>query len=442
MTGSLGGLLLGAQDPATGDLVYVGDVGTGLTMEQRAELLAELELLQRSTHPFADAPPREEVIGARWVEPRLIGEVEYRKFSRTGRLRHAAWRGLRRDVDADSVMVPDSTERASPRSVPPPGAAPARTDAVAPDTEVAQRITVQINDKRVTLSNLDKVLYPVDGYTKGEVINYFTRIAPVMLPHLRDRPITAVRWPDGVEGQSWFAKNTPAGAPHWLRTVRLSHAGSRGSGEPVDYPLVTDLASLVWLANLAALELHVPQWTVDRQGQPQLPDRLVFDLDPGEGASIVECCRVAERLHDLLVADGLTVVATTSGSKGMQLYSPIAAEQPDAPSACAKRLAQQLARETPDAVTAVMAKARRAGRVFIDWSQNNRAKTTIAPYSLRGRARPTVATPITWDEIRSCRDASHLIFTADEVLARVQRFGDLLADLLTASTALPELPRP
>ena len=308
---------------------------------------------------------------------------------------------------------------------------------MAPDIEVAQRITVQINDKRVVLSNLDKVLYPADGYTKGEVVNYFTRIAPVMLPHLRDRPITAVRWPDGVEGESWFAKNVPAGAPGWLRTVRLSHAGSRGSGAPIDYPLVTDLASLVWLANLAALELHVPQWTVDRHGQLELPVRLVFDLDPGEGTSVVECCRVAERLHSLLTADGLTVVATTSGAKGMQLYSPISTEQPDAPSAYAKRLAQQLAAETPGEVTAVMAKARRAGRVFIDWSQNNRAKTTIAPYSLRGRAHPTVATPITWDEIRACRDSTHLIFTADDVLTRIQRFGDLLADLLTTSSPLP-----
>ncbi|HJP72747.1 MAG TPA: DNA ligase D [Pseudonocardiaceae bacterium] len=420
LTGSLGSLVLGAHDPIAGDLVYVGNVGTGWTTAQRAALLAMLRPLERRHHPFAAAPPREDVPNAVWVEPRLVGEVEYRKYTRLGRLRHASWRGLRDDVAADDVVVPEVTSPATtadPTSLP----APAGHD--------EQRMTVQVNDKRVTLSNLDKVLYPADGYTKGEVISYYTHVADVLLPHLRDRPITVVRWPDGVEGQGWFAKNTPPGAPDWLRTARLSGAGSRGSGDPVDYPLVDDLAALVWLANLAALELHVPQWTVDAAGNPHLPDRLVLDLDPGEGTSIVECCRVAERLRDLLVADGFTTFATTSGSKGMQLYASIAPTSADAPSVYAKRLAVQLARETPDLVTAVMAKARRQGRVFVDWSQNSLAKTTIAPYSLRGREHPTVATPVTWDEVARCRRATQLVFTADDVLARIVRLGDLLAEL-------------
>lgn len=203
--------------------------------------------------------------------------------------------------------------------------------------------------------------------------------------------MTFIRYPDGVDGEKWFGKNVPNGAPSWLRTARLPSTGSRGSGDTIDYPLLDDLPGLVWAANIAALELHVPQWTVDG-GARGVPDRLVFDLDPGPGTSIVDCCRVAERLHDVLVADGLTPYAKTSGSKGMQLYCGIATGDPAAPSAYAKRLAQRLAKETPETVTAVMAKAQRAGRVFIDWSQNNPAKTTVAPYSLRGRDHPTVST--------------------------------------------------
>jgi bifunctional non-homologous end joining protein LigD len=270
---------------------------------------------------------------------------------------------------------------------------------------------------------LDKVLYPAAGFTKGEVINYYSRVAAVLLPHLAGRPVTFNRYPNGVDGQKWFEKNVPNGAPDWLRTVRLA-----GTGGTIDYPLLDDLPGLVWAANMAALELHVPQWTVE-SGARQLPDRLVFDLDPGPGTTIVDCCRVAERLHDVLAADGLTPYAKTSGSKGMQLYCGIRTDDPAAPSAYAKRLAQGLAKETPESVTAVMAKAQRTGRVFIDWSQNNPAKTTVAPYSLRGRDHPTASTPVTWDEVRACRHVTHLTFTADEVLDRIEEHGDLLAGL-------------
>ncbi|WP_370541980.1 non-homologous end-joining DNA ligase [Amycolatopsis sp. FDAARGOS 1241] len=244
--------------------------------------------------------------------------------------------------------------------------------------------------RQLTLSNLDKILYPADGFAKSEVIHYHSQIAPLLLPHLKNRPVTFIRWPDGVEGEQWFAKNTPRGAPSWLRTVQLPSSGSRGSGKTIEYPLIDDLPGLVWAANLAALELHVPQWTIFAGG-PGLPDRLMFDLDPGPGTSVVECCRVAERLHDLLVADGLTPMPKTSGSKGMQLLTSIVTDDAGAPAPYAKRLAQQLARETPNDVTAVMAKAQRTVRVFIDWSQNTPAKTTIAPYSLRGREHPTVS---------------------------------------------------
>ncbi|WP_410633240.1 DNA ligase D [Amycolatopsis sp. cmx-4-83] len=417
-TGTLGGLLLGAHDPATGALVYIGDVGTGFSQAARADLKAQLERLERRTHPFVSAPPREDTVRARWVEPRLVGEVVYRQFTRAGRVRHTAWRGLRADKDPADVIAP----RAVPHEPPPP--------------PPENRITVQAGDRRLTLSNLDKVLYPADGFTKGEVINYYSRVAPVLLPHLAGRPVTFIRYPNGVDGEKWFEKNAPNGAPSWLRTARLPSTGSRGSGDSIDYPLLDDLPGLVWAANMAALELHVPQWTV-ADGARGLPDRLVFDLDPGPGTSIVDCCRVAERLHDVLVADGLTPYAKTSGSKGMQLYCGIETADAAAPSAYAKRLAQRLAKETPETVTAVMAKAQRSGRVFIDWSQNNPAKTTVAPYSLRGRDHPTASTPVTWEEVRACRHVTHLTFTAEDVLDRITEVGDLLAGLIGARAPLP-----
>ncbi|RSD25043.1 DNA ligase D [Amycolatopsis eburnea] len=420
-TGTLGGLLLGAHDPETGALVYIGDVGTGFSQAARADLKARLEDMERRTHPFVTAPPREDTVRARWVEPRLVGEVVYRQFTRAGRVRHTAWRGLRADKDPADVIAP--------RAVPRESAAP-------PPEPPGKRITVQAGDRRLTLSNLDKILYPAAGFTKGEVINYYSRVAPVLLPHLAGRPVTFIRYPDGVDGQKWFGKNVPNGAPSWLRTARLPSTGSRGSGDTIDYPLLDDLPGLVWAANIAALELHVPQWTV-ADGTRNPPDRLVFDLDPGPGTSIVDCCRVAERLHDVLAADGLTPYAKTSGSKGMQLYCGIAAGDPAAPSAYAKRLAQRLAKETPETVTAVMAKAQRPGRVFIDWSQNNPAKTTVAPYSLRGRDHPTVSTPVTWAEVRACRHVSHLTFTADDVLDRVAEHGDLLTGLAEERAPLP-----
>jgi bifunctional non-homologous end joining protein LigD len=273
------------------------------------------------------------------------------------------------------------------------------------------------------------------------MINYYSRTAEVLLPHLAGRPVTFIRFPDGVgdSKQKFFEKNVPNGAPDWLPTVALPSTGSRsGRGDgTITYALLEELPALVWAANMAALELHVPQWKIDPAGGRLPPDRLVFDLDPGPGTSIVDCCRVAERLRDVLVADGLTAYAKTSGAKGMQLYCGIDIDDPAAPSAYAKRLAQQLARETPESVTAVMAKAQRTGRVLIDWSQNNPAKTTIAPYSLRGRDQPTASTPITWTEVENCSHVAQLTFTADDVLDRVQQLGDLLAELDETSAPLP-----
>ncbi|AGM07098.1 DNA ligase D [Amycolatopsis keratiniphila] len=445
LDGLMGGLLLGAHDPDSGDLLYIGDVGTGFTEAERARLQARLDVLERKRHPFAETPPRADTARAQWVEPELVGEVVFRQFTRgAGRLRHTAWRGLRDDKKPADVLAP---QRREPASTGARAKTPARKttreqtqgEPVAEDQPTASpgaKITVQAGDRRLVLSNLDKPLYP-DGFTKGEVINYYSRIAPVLLPHLAGRPVTFIRFPDGVGGEQFFEKNVPHGAPAWLPTVRIARSGSRGSTEPVTYALLDELAAVVWAANMAALELHVPQWTVDGDGTRRPPDRLVFDLDPGPGTSIVHCCRVAERLHEALTEDGLTAWAKTSGSKGMQLYCAITTDDPAAPSAYAKKLAQRLARETPDRVTAVMAKAQRTGRVFIDWSQNNPAKTTVAPYSLRGRDHPTVSTPIAWDEVRGCRRPAQLVFTADDVLDRVSEHGDLLAGLDATRAALP-----
>ena len=301
---------------------------------------------------------------------------------------------------------------------------------------MGETTTVRVDGRLVRLSNLDKVLYPAlggaenetgVGFTKAEVIDYYSRIAPVILPHLADRPATLRRYPDGVDGQSFYEKNVPRHAPEWVRTARVPTPGSSRGNEYADFVVVDDLATLVWVANLAALELHVPQWRVDSRDSPDL---LVFDLDPGAPATIVECCRVALLLREELERDGLSVFAKTSGSKGMQLYSPLSSvPAPSRPSEYAKELAQRLARAHPDLVVSTMAKAARPGKVLIDWSQNNPAKTTVAPYSLRARSRPTVSTPVSWDEVAACRRASDLVFEAEDVLERVTHGGDLFASL-------------
>jgi bifunctional non-homologous end joining protein LigD len=299
-------------------------------------------------------------------------------------------------------------------------------------------VLVSVEGRRLKLSNLDKVLYPSDGFTKGEVINYYSRIARLLLPHVTGRPLTMRRYPNGVEGASFYEKNAARHAPDWVRTVSVETPGSTTGAETLDFAVVDDLATLVWVANLASLELHIPQWTVGPRGGKHPPDRLVFDLDPGAPATIVECCRVALLLRDELAAAGLEPVAKSSGSKGMQLYCAITTSAADAPSGYAKALAEKLATAEPSLVVAKMAKNLRPHKVFIDWSQNNQYKTTVAPYSLRARERPTVSTPITWREVERCRRPEDLVFTADDVLDRVDKHGDLFEPLLTEDP--PKLP--
>lgn len=286
-----------------------------------------------------------------------------------------------------------------------------------------RKVPVRVDGRELTLSNLDKVLYPELGFTKAEVIDYYSRVAPVLLPHLAGRPLTVKRYPNGVTGQFFFEKNAPEHTPDWVRTVSLPAPGSTKNRERIDFAVVEDLPTLVYYANLAALELHVPQWRVDDDGEALPPDTLVFDLDPGAPATIVECCGVALLLREVLKAEGLTALPKTSGSKGMQLYADWDCREE--PSTYAKRLAQLLEKEHPKEIVSVMAKKARPGKVFIDWSQNNPAKTTVAPYSLRARERPTVSTPLRWKEVEGCEHADDLVFTAPDVLARVEKHGDL-----------------
>jgi bifunctional non-homologous end joining protein LigD len=281
---------------------------------------------------------------------------------------------------------------------------------------------------RARLTNPGKVLYPLTGTTKADVLAHYRAVAPVMLPHLRDRPVTLVRWPDGVERGSFFEKDVSRHAPDWIRTARVGTPGGRS--ETADFPVLADEEGLAWAANLAALELHVPQWRLGPGDEKLLPDLVVFDLDPGEGTTVLDCARVALRLAERVADDGLVAHPRTSGGKGMQLYVPVTVTAAEATSAYARALAEELERDDPRRTTAVMAKARRRGRVFVDWSQNNPHKTTIGSYSLRGRARPTVATPLTWDEVREARRVDELVFTLHDLPARLAEHGDLLAPLL------------
>ncbi|WP_127782798.1 non-homologous end-joining DNA ligase [Rhodococcus sp. X156] len=299
--------------------------------------------------------------------------------------------------------------------------------------------SVSFGGRTLRLSNLDKELYP-DGFTKAEVISYYAGIAEALLPHVRDRPVSLFRWPNGTGAKSFVHKNVAADAPDWLRTEEVHGKGS----DAVTYAVLDEPAALVWAANLAGLELHVPQWrfagagSAEHPAEALPPDLMVFDLDPGAPADVVDCCAVALRVRDLLAEDGLTAWPKTSGSKGLHLLVPVQTTDSATTSAYAKQLAQDLTAELPDTVLWRMARDARPGKVFLDWSQNNPAKTTVAPYSLRGRPSPTVSTPLTWDEVAACEKPEQLVFTAPDVLARVADLGDLLADLESSAQPLPE----
>jgi len=302
------------------------------------------------------------------------------------------------------------------------------------------KVLTVVEGRRLTLSRLGKVLYPATGFTKGELIDYYARVAPVMLPHVVDRPLTMKRFPDGVDAQSFFEKNRPSHAPSWVHHVVVP---SRDPGDSVDYTVVCDLPTLLWAANLATIEFHVPLWHVGRRHRlPGPPDHMVFDLDPGEGTDIVDCCRVALLIGEALDGEGRSSWPKTSGSKGLQVYCA-----PPGPRAswesvrkAAHDLAVQLEASHPELVVSNMRRGLRSGKVLIDWSQNHPAKTTVAVYSVRARPEPTVSTPVTWDEVRDCLEAGdpgRLRFSTDDVLSRVEGLGDLFAGLAAGEDATP-----
>ncbi len=288
----------------------------------------------------------------------------------------------------------------------------------------------EVEGRRVALSNLDKVLYPETGLTKGELLHYYATAAGVLLPHLRDRPVSFLRYPDGPDGQAFFTKNVPPGTPDWVTTAEVP----RSEG-PARMVLVQDLASLMWAANLVT-EFHTHQWTAS---DPDEADRLVFDLDPGPPATVVHCCEVALWLRERLAADGIETYAKTSGAKGLHLLAGVRGAPSERVSEYAKALAVEAERALPRLVVHRMTRSLRPGKVFVDWSQNAARKTTATPYTVRARAVPAVSTPVTWEEVAGCRRAEQFVFRTEDVVPRVQDYGDLLAPLFDRrrATALP-----
>ncbi|MFC7304831.1 non-homologous end-joining DNA ligase [Streptomyces monticola] len=296
----------------------------------------------------------------------------------------------------------------------------------------------EVEGRRLALSNLDKVLYPAGGgFTKGEVLHYYATCAGSLLAHLYNRPISFLRFPDGPDGQQFFAKNVPPGTPAWVRTAEVPRSGgSETGGRTAKQVLVQDMATLMWAANLVT-EFHTPQWQADA---PARADRLVFDLDPGAPATIVECCEVALWLRERLTADGLHVYAKTSGSKGLHVLVPLEPTPSEKVTAYAKALAVEAERELPGLALHRMTRSLRPGKVFVDYSQNAAAKTTAAPYTLRARPQPTVSAPVTWDEVEGCGEQGDLVFLATDIAPRLREYGDLLGPLINLNRA-GRLPR-
>ena len=293
-----------------------------------------------------------------------------------------------------------------------------------------------VADRKIQVSNLDKILYPKAGFTKGQVIDYYIRIAPVLLPHLKDRPLTMKRYPNGVEGEFFYEKNCPSHRPKWVRTAKV---WSEGNQRIMDYCLANDLPTLVWAANLADLELHT---SLSRKNNIERPTVMVFDLDPGAPADIVQCCEVGLWLRELLESMKLKCFAKTSGSKGLQVYVPLnTAATYDDTKSLSRALAQHLEHEHVGRVTSNMSKALRKGKVFVDWSQNDEHKTTVCVYSLRAKEEPTVSTPVSWQEVENClkkKKADLLKFRTDQALGRVEKLGDLFEPIETLKQKLPK----
>jgi bifunctional non-homologous end joining protein LigD len=407
----IGALLVGVRED--GHLRYAGRVGTGFTEAELDRLTQRLVPLERATSPFdapdQPAPPR----GAVWVDPHLVAEIEFREWTQGNQLRAPSYKGLRDDKAPAEVV---------------------REGAPAVDIrEEKDKATARAEGREIKVSNLDKVLYPKVGFRKRDVIAFYADIAPVLLPHLEGRPLTLKRYPNGVDAGHFYEKQAPSHRPEWVPTARVP-TGSK----TIEFVVCDDLPTLVWLANLADLELHT---SLARADDIERPTALAFDLDPGEPATIVECCRVGLLLEGMFRGLGLQSFPKTSGSKGLQVYVPLNTDVTyDVTKPFAKAVAELLEREEPGLVVSRQTKTLRRGKVLVDWSQNDEHKTTVNVYSLRARDRPTVSTPLTWDEVREgarSGDPERLVFDADAVRQRVAEHGDLFGPVVSLVQQLP-----
>jgi bifunctional non-homologous end joining protein LigD len=438
----LGALLVGYYDEQH-KLRYAGRVGTGWNAKERTRLERALKPLARDRPPFdGKRGPK----GARYVEPRLMAEIEFTEWTNEGILRHPSYKGLVDWKPEDVVLENPAHQDSSPSAV--GSRRPAEeavldsaetTASLAPGRKAGKNaVEVDVDGRTLKLSNLDKLMYPKAGFTKGDLIDYYVRIAPVLLPHLHDRPLTLKRYPDGVEGKHFYEKQCPSHRPDWVQTAAV---WSRHNKKNIDFCLVNDLPTLAWTANLADIELHTSLSLAEAVDRPTM---MVFDLDPGAPADIIACCRVGVWLRDLFAELKLESFAKTSGSKGLQVYVPLNGDDVtyDDTKPFARAVAELLEKQHPKQVVSRMTKSLRGGKVLIDWSQNDDHKTTICVYSLRAKEHPTVSTPVTWDEVEAAsrrRSGNVLTFEHDHVLKRVERDGDLFAPVLALRQALPSL---
>jgi bifunctional non-homologous end joining protein LigD len=423
----IGALLLGAFD-VEGELRYAGKVGTGFSQHDLDRLLERLRPLARDGNPFAGRRgPR----NANFVAPELVAEIEFREMTAEGMVRHGSFKGLREDKPARDVRL-EYPDAAGPAERTSPKVEPALAEAVAARRK---RARISIGERELSLSNLGKVLYPATGFSKGELIEWYARMADVLLPHLRGRPLTLKRYPDGVGAGHFYEKRCPKHRPEWVQTARV---WSDRHNEEIDYCLAEDLPTLVWAANLADIELHT---SLSLANEMERPTAVVFDLDPGSPADILDCAQVALWIRGMLERLGLSIYLKTSGSKGIQVYVPLNTKVSYAQTKpFARAVAETLEAKFGDRVVSRMTKAKHAGKVLVDWSQNDPHKTTVCVYSLRARERPTVSTPLGWDELEAACDAGdpgRLAFDHLDVLRRVADRGDLFAPLLTEKQELP-----
>ncbi len=411
----IGALLMGYYE--NGRFRYAGRVGTGFTEKTLDDLARRLKPLRRESTPFDAAPklPRNAV----FVEPRLVGEIEFREWTAERVMRAPSFKGLRDDKAAGDVRLEDDDI--------PPDSPQALFDEA--DELTGGALEVVTSGRQLRITNWDKVLFPETGFTKGDLVAYYARIAPAVLPHLHDRPLTLKRYPNGVDSQYFYEKQSPSHRPDWVQTKRIGD---------VNYTLAQDRPTLIWLGNLADIELHT---SLSLAAAVERPTMLVFDLDPGSPATIVECCEVGLVLQGLFSQLGLRTVVKTSGSKGLQVYVPLNSDVTyKQTKPFARRVAELLEQRMPELVVSRMTKRLRPGKVLVDWSQNDAHKTTVSVYSVRARERPTVSAPVTWEEVAQCRerrDGDLLTFDTEQVLARTEEQGDLFAPLLSLTQELP-----